>query len=266
MPTPRPNEKEKDFINRCIPYVIKEGTTKDTSQAAAVCHSIWRKSKKSKNEESDMKKDRVLMHLSSRMFKPLVNKDKPDTFSEFDRATLIVGDGTYNGIYFPAEELEKAYLSWEKQPINLDHSDSVMDEIGFIKNVMYDKVNKKITAKPILNPTAAKISVAAGYINGRIAASKIPEVSIGVWADRNYELVDDEHERLTARNLEGDHLALVTRGACSPEAGCGIGLTKNNTITIQFEDYVEKYNLYEDLKVKILKEKIKEQKLKGGKN
>ena len=43
MPTPRKNEKKSDFISRCIPFVIHEGTTKDPKQAAAICHSIWRK-------------------------------------------------------------------------------------------------------------------------------------------------------------------------------------------------------------------------------
>lgn len=216
------------------------------------------------NEESDMKKDRVLMHLSTSMFKPLINKDNPHTFSDFDRATMIVGDGTYNGIYFPAEELEKAHMSWEKQPINLDHSDKIIDEIGFIKQVFYDKANKKVTAKPFLNDTAPKVQVAAGYINGRLAAGTIPEVSVGVWLDREDEEDEDGELRATARNLEGDHLALVTRGACSPEAGCGIGLSKNDKVTIHFEDYVDDSNLYDNLKKEILVEKIKLEK-KGGK-
>lgn len=43
MPTPNKNETQKDFINRCIPYVLKDGTAKDEKQAAAICHSLWRK-------------------------------------------------------------------------------------------------------------------------------------------------------------------------------------------------------------------------------
>ncbi len=52
MPVPRKNEKKEDFINRCIPYVIHEGTTKDPKQATAICNSIWRKSKKKKKSNS----------------------------------------------------------------------------------------------------------------------------------------------------------------------------------------------------------------------
>jgi hypothetical protein len=43
IPKPGKNEKRKDFISRCIPIVIHEGTTDDPKQAAAICHSIWRK-------------------------------------------------------------------------------------------------------------------------------------------------------------------------------------------------------------------------------
>lgn len=43
MPTPTPNEKRSDFIKRCIPQVIRDGTTNDTEQAAAICFELWRK-------------------------------------------------------------------------------------------------------------------------------------------------------------------------------------------------------------------------------
>lgn len=46
MPTPGKGEKKDDFIERCIPIVIADGTAKDGSQANAFCHSIWEESKK----------------------------------------------------------------------------------------------------------------------------------------------------------------------------------------------------------------------------
>lgn len=46
MPTPKKNEKKKDFIKRCIPYVMDEGRKQD--QATAICYSIWDESKKGK--------------------------------------------------------------------------------------------------------------------------------------------------------------------------------------------------------------------------
>lgn len=46
MPTPKPEEKEKDYIKRCIPIVMKEGTAKDNRQAFAICKSMWDHRKK----------------------------------------------------------------------------------------------------------------------------------------------------------------------------------------------------------------------------
>lgn len=49
MPNPTPNETEQEFVDRCIPIVLEEGTAQDGSQAAAICHSKWDESKKSKS-------------------------------------------------------------------------------------------------------------------------------------------------------------------------------------------------------------------------
>jgi hypothetical protein len=54
MPNPRPDEKEKDFINRCTAELIEsEGRKPD--QAAAICHSIWDKHKKNEALMNDAK-------------------------------------------------------------------------------------------------------------------------------------------------------------------------------------------------------------------
>tara|TARA_R100000995_G_C3440574_1_gene103096 strand:+ start:367 stop:501 length:135 start_codon:yes stop_codon:yes gene_type:complete len=39
MPKPKKYEKKKDFMNRCIPEVVKEG--KKTNQAIAQCSSMY---------------------------------------------------------------------------------------------------------------------------------------------------------------------------------------------------------------------------------
>lgn len=57
MPTPNDKESEREFISRCVPIVIDEGTTKDPSQAAAICYSKWREFRK-----------KLLDELAKRMF------------------------------------------------------------------------------------------------------------------------------------------------------------------------------------------------------
>jgi hypothetical protein len=46
MPTPTNNEKRSDFISRCIPKVIDEGTAKSPEQAYAICASMFDKETK----------------------------------------------------------------------------------------------------------------------------------------------------------------------------------------------------------------------------
>lgn len=42
MPKPSAGESEQDFVSRCIPIVLKDGTAKDQQQASAICFSIYR--------------------------------------------------------------------------------------------------------------------------------------------------------------------------------------------------------------------------------
>jgi HK97 family phage major capsid protein len=46
MPTPGKDESEKDFVARCIPMVLDEGTAEDGEQAAAICHSMFKQHQK----------------------------------------------------------------------------------------------------------------------------------------------------------------------------------------------------------------------------
>lgn len=46
MPKPNPGETQDEFVSRCIPIVMGEGTADDTEQAAAICHSFWDESQK----------------------------------------------------------------------------------------------------------------------------------------------------------------------------------------------------------------------------
>ena len=378
IPIPNENESEDDYVSRCIPIVIEEGTAKDISQAAVICHNMWREKHKQNNESKDafMQKciegkptdmpdnekraacesewekqgrddipelprttpsggdggsggrsrvdkpfkgeskeafmvdcifkkypliqavceeewkkfveepqlpdfpqkpqpsggdsgqdgivgqnkkqgNRVLMHLCSSKLNFSTNLDKPEKYN-IDRSTILVGDGTYNGVFFPAEEIEKAHLTWNKQPLNLDHSDKVEDIVGYVTEAFYDKNTKKFSVKPIIDAQLPKSIIARGYINSRLDAGSIPEVSVGVWVGRVDESLEEGKTRLTARNLMGDHLALVTRGACSPQDGCGIGL-KNDSITVtlnekgEYEDEIKKL----ELKIEIEKQRRK---------
>lgn len=46
MPTPQQGESRTDFISRCIPIVLDDGTADSNDQAVAVCSSMWENQEK----------------------------------------------------------------------------------------------------------------------------------------------------------------------------------------------------------------------------
>lgn len=53
MPKPKDGESQKDFVSRCIPIVMGDGTAKDNKQAVAVCYSMYAEAKKEAGEFVD---------------------------------------------------------------------------------------------------------------------------------------------------------------------------------------------------------------------
>lgn len=54
MPEPRQGESRGDFVTRCIPIVINDGTATSAEQAVAICNSIWDESKQNNAEGSTL--------------------------------------------------------------------------------------------------------------------------------------------------------------------------------------------------------------------
>lgn len=173
-----------------------------------------------------MPKRKVLFHLTAdfKGNRGFAQFKEDDTATTYD-TTMIVGNGTYNGVYFPEEELRKAAESFQGVPINLDHNDdTIKDVVGYVSDVVYD--NGSLRSRTVFDKDTKEYDTAIGYIKSRNRAGDIPNVSIGVWLELEEEQLDDNDTRLVARNLEGDHLAVVVHGACNPDDGCGIGMSK----------------------------------------
>src|SRR5210317_1329564 len=63
MPKPHDGESQDDFINRCIPIVIDEGTADNPDQATAICFSIW---EQENDKEYNMDKQKVIKYNSTK--------------------------------------------------------------------------------------------------------------------------------------------------------------------------------------------------------
>lgn len=64
MPEPNKDEEHDDFIKRCIPVVIDDGTAESPEQAVAICNGIWDKAKEGKNIPPE---DDTSKHKSSKI-------------------------------------------------------------------------------------------------------------------------------------------------------------------------------------------------------
>lgn len=57
MPDPKEGESRDDFVERCIPVVLKDGTAEDQKQAVAICNSMWEQSKKTTHQVKILEQD-----------------------------------------------------------------------------------------------------------------------------------------------------------------------------------------------------------------
>ena len=102
MPTPREDETREEFVSRCIPIVLDEGTADDQDQAAAVCNSMWEDAKEEKLVSfGGNVKALGEGHLTGTLVK-FSSPDEPDLEMDyFDRETdFDIEDGAKTAIYF----------------------------------------------------------------------------------------------------------------------------------------------------------------------
>jgi len=131
--------------------------------------------------------------------------------------TYTTHDGQEVVMRKPADELRGSAWSLENRPITLDHPSSrIVDAAdlvhGFVRKPEWDADEAKLHAYAYIPVTDAR---AQEYIKANDG------VSPGFWYDADTAV---EREGLDAyqRNLLFDHLAIVDKGRCSREEGCGL--------------------------------------------
>jgi hypothetical protein len=113
---------------------------------------------------------------------------------------IAISEGTWNGIYYPAEEIEKACPSLEGKPLRIDHSSSSRDIVGKVLKAVYNQAKKCIEFEAIVTDEE---------IAQKLLDNLIDSVSVGVLIDN-----EEENGQQVARNLEFKELSLVDEPAC----------------------------------------------------
>jgi hypothetical protein len=101
MPKPRKGESQRDFVSRCVPIVLNDGTTKDNKQAVAICYSIFKEhGKKSDSASASIAAGKswlTLNHKSAEKLYAMVRAgdyvDQPWSFSAEDGNAILGENG-----------------------------------------------------------------------------------------------------------------------------------------------------------------------------
>ena len=137
MPTIKQGETKNDFVSRCIPIVLNDGTAQDNNQAVAVCNSMYEQQKKDMQKNDEKEK----MKLET------VDLDNIEIFEV----------GKWKGIRFDERDLDEAINNYKNKVlepyINLDHNPGLTKttkdffkvmSLGFVSNLW--RKGKKLMA------------------------------------------------------------------------------------------------------------------------
>lgn len=114
---------------------------------------------------------------------------------------IALKEGTWNGLFYPREEIRKAASNLAGKPLMIDHGKSVRDIVGRVKNTSWN---------PALNALEFEAEIIDENIAKKVLEGLITGVSVGVIVDRI-----KEGSNLVARNYEFKELSLVLVPACT---------------------------------------------------
>lgn len=126
-----------------------------------------------------------------------------------------------------AEVLRAIAPSGKGKKVDIEHLQDMENEVGYIRDSYYAPDKLGIRQQLGLQPTRPRFTDAIGFVEGRLQAGLVPELSIEL---ENMVLVaaDPRDKAFFDLDLVGATIAgvaLVSKGACGSRDGCGIGLS-----------------------------------------
>jgi hypothetical protein len=237
MPKPRPGESQKDYMGRCIPYVIKDGSAKSQDQAVAMCASMYRQHRKKGHMMSQNKKlEYITCNLNSKVVREAELEGRSYLVAPVAMMTEGVHEGSQGALLYTADDLDRFAPAWNNKPIVVDHPtrngkgvsacDPVVlnkEKIGVVLNTHW---NGKQRAEAWFDKERTRLLAPVVY--NALIKRKMMEVSTGLFVDKEkksgvFKKTNEEYEAI-ARNHRPDHLAILPtkKGACSIDDGAGL--------------------------------------------
>jgi hypothetical protein len=265
MPSVEKGESEEKYVSRCIPIVIKEGTAKDSAQAAAICHSMYQQHQKKESQaDSELKEYTFECQLTE-----LTLEKKPEGTIEIPKdqienavnqddgwvrvhATAVIGDRMMKNAYVPYEELKRTIALWNGTYHDINHMGTSYPDTTYPykrQNIDYivgyqDKANADDTTKRIsmvvnINKKSPKYQSWQSFADINKQSGRIPNVSMSVMArakkvkakDLNFDATSygfgPEDYVDCLYDIQPKALTTCIQGECNGEKGCGLAMENN---------------------------------------
>jgi len=133
--------------------------------------------------------------------------------------------GVWQGVYRPWEVLKRDSIWLLGKPITVDHPQDGVTAgsyiVGQIKDVQADDGKQEIICEAEIWPEKLPEE-----LQQKINSGEPLDLSVGFFAitDDEQGQIDDKVYTSVEKNIYFDHVAIVTRGVCSSEDGCGINI------------------------------------------
>lgn len=118
MPTPRDDETRDEFVERCIPVVLEDGTAEDRDQAVAVCNSMWEEEhedktmsnalKTIKRTDSELRVANYIVLFGGRDLEGIASPN-------------VNADGSAGEYFTPETDIESRFTKTGRLPVDWEH-------------------------------------------------------------------------------------------------------------------------------------------------
>ena len=215
MPEIKPDMTEQEWMEICIPYLIKkEGKTQKEAQGQ--CYGMWEQHQKNKKGGETRTRKKRYLNAAFVTTEHGHVKNLKATKEGRNPMVLVVGDRFMNGEFVPAEELEKVYTQWNGTYHNLNHGRNfdgrvmIQEIVGVHTDATYDKDTKAVQLGIIEGEVTEKYNTWKGFISLNQKANKPTNVSMELYADEKkvkYKDIKDlvsMDDKFVAKNMFKD--------------------------------------------------------------
>lgn len=223
LPTPSKNEKEKEFVSRCVGNPTVNEEFPDNSQRVAVCYSQWRRSKKSDSADTEPGQRSFTIKLDSEKSNMWIDETtgflhakailtRSGVFDYYDEEGNLYREYRSDKEVFDEESIETLKM----KPITDDHPDEMVT-VDNIKDFQIGTIGEIIEKKDtylVANIVITDKNMVTTILN-RKEANMSTELSCGYTCDLAPGLGihdKDGYYTVVQKKIRYNHVSIVDRG------------------------------------------------------